>query len=520
MTYAARRVAEGGDLMADQLMTDNGSADQMWSSTRLATSERVSRGLPRYEKLWAYYRNPIELVRSSGLAVHGGQARGWYRSAQEVGLPARIVGSTAPGAVGGERGRREVVIENDIGWRVGAMVDFMFGSPIRIESLARDEATRKKVEEALELVWEGSGGIAMLQDMATLGHVFGHVDLLVRVDEENLVGSRPWDADKWVSIEPIDARRGAAVLSGHDYREIEGYGVFSSRSLAGQPRPERPGARRGWLERLRGGERGDGAPGDGKKTSTLGEVFTRQGWARFVDDGLVESGRWSLLPGVVPVVHMQNMSQPFVYGGIGEVETLVGLQDELNTRLSDRASRVTMQSFKMYLAKGIEGFRGSHVGPGVVWSTDNPEASITGFGGDASSPSEDAHIGEIREAMDKISGVPPLAGGVVRAKLGNLSSANALRITLMSLIAKTMRKRVSYGRGIERACGLVLGYLNAAGALPTDARDRGVRVVWGPLPVIDEASLVAAGRAKVELGVDERRVIDELGYGDDDPGVV
>ena len=505
--------------MTDQLMKDNGNAGHLWSSTRLATSEQVRRAHARHEKLWAYYRNPIELVRSSGIAGTS-PSRGWYRSAQEVGLPSRIVGSGGQPGLGGERGRREVVIENDIGWRVGAMVDFMFGSPIRIESLARDESTRKKIEGVLERVWEGSGGIAMLQDMATLGHVFGHVDLLVRVDEENLVGSRPWDADQWVSIEPIDARRGAAVLSEHDYREIEGYGVFVARTVAGEEKPERPGSRRGWLDRLRSGDRGEGAPGDQRNAGVGGEVFTREGWARFVDDELVDSGRWSLMPGVVPVVHIQNMSQPFVYSGIGEVEALVGLQDELNTRLSDRASRVTMQSFKMYLAQGIEGFGGGRVGPGVVWSTDNPEASITSFGGDASSPSEEAHIGEIREAMDKISGVPPLAGGVVRAKLGNLSSANALRITLMSMIAKTMRKRVSYGRGIERASVMVLDALDAAGVLGTGVRDRGVRVVWGALPVVDEASLVAAGRGKVELGVDKGRVIDELGYGDADPGVV
>ena len=177
-------------------------------------------------------------------------------------------------------------------------------------------------------------------------------------------------------------------------------------------------------------------------------------------------------------------------------------------------------AFKMYLAKGIEGFRGASVGPGMVWSTDNPDADISSFGGDASSPSEEAHIEEIREAMDKISGVPPLAGGVVRAKIGNLSSANALRITLMSLIAKTMRKRVTYGRGIERASTLVLEYLNAAGVLKTGAGERGVRVVWGALPVVDEETLVDAGRAKLELGVDEQRVLDELGYGDNDPGVV
>lgn len=512
---------EGGRLMTGQLMTNDGDAKHDWLRAREAIAAHARRAIPRYDKLWAYYRNPIELVRASGGAVGvGGSARGWYRSAQEVGLPARIVGhGSVPGGIGEERGRREVVIENDIGWRVAAMVDFMFGSPIRIESLADDEATRERIEEVLERVWEASGGIALLQDMATLGHVFGHVDLLVRVDEQGLIGSRLPSAERWISIEPIDARRGVAVLSERDYREIELYALHIGGVNDDGNMPGREPARGGWLERLRSDRRASRVSTDtGNKG--VSEVLTASGWSRVVDGEVAASGAWSLLPGVLPVVHVQNMSQPFVYEGIGEVEGLVGLQDELNTRLSDRASRVTLQSFKMYLAKGIDGFRGSSVGPGMVWSTDNPDASISSFGGDASSPSEDAHIGEIREAMDKISGVPPVAGGVVRAKLGNLSSANALRITLMSLIAKTMRKRVTYGRGIERASGLVLDYLNAAGVLKTDARDRGVRVVWGSLPVVDEESIVAAGRAKVELGVDEQRVLDELGYGDADPGVV
>lgn len=503
--------------MTDQLMTIDGDANQAWLKAREAIGAHARRSMPRYEKLWAYYRNPIELIRSSGAAVGvGGATRGWYRSAQEVGLPARIVGR---GTNGDEHGRREVVIENDIGWRVAAMVDFMFGSPIRIESLAEDESTRQQVEDVLERVWESSGGIALLQDLATIGHVFGHVDLLVRVDEEGLVGSRVWDADRWVSIEPIDARRGIAVLSETDYRAIDLYALHVGGAYAEDGGSTREAARRGWLDRLRSEKRSQRDYASSGETGTS-EVFMRDGWMRVEQGEVVDRGDWSLLPGVLPVVHVQNMSQPFVYEGIGEVEGLVGLQDELNTRLSDRASRVTMQSFKMYLAKGIDGFRGSSVGPGMVWSTDNPDASISSFGGDAHSPSEDAHVAEIREAMDKISGVPPVAGGVVRAKLGNLSSANALRITLMSLIAKTMRKRVTYGRGIERASSLVLEYLNAAGVLKTDARDRGVRVVWGALPVVDEESIVAAGRAKVELGIDEERVLDELGYNEDDPGVV
>jgi len=487
----------------------DGSLDER---ARSLIAAHTARDVPRLERLWAYFRNPLEPIGRGG--IDGGVR---YRAAQEAGLPDRVTGRGLD-PLDPDRGRREVVVENDIGWRVAAMVDFMFGSPVRIESLAADPAKRDEIEDVLERVWERSGGIALMQDLATLGHVYGHVDLLVRVDEAALFGATLATADDAVSIEPIEARRGVAMVSEDDYRELDAYAVLHDRGGAGSGHPAP--RRRGLIERIvgSGGARGDDAGATAR--GVVGEVITRDGWRRFEGDTVVAQGRRAVLSGAVPVVHIQNMSQPFVYTGLGEVEALIPLQDELNTRLSDRANRVTLQSFKMYLARGIEGFDGAGVGPGTVWSTDNPEASITSFGGDASSPSEDRHIGEIREAMDKISGVPPLAGGVVKARLGNLSSANALRVTLMGLIAKTKRKRITYGRGIERASAMVLGALNDAGVLATRHDERGVRVRWGALGPIGETEVLEQARGEVELGADRASVVAGLGLDDPDPGVV
>ena len=369
----------------------------------------------------------------------------------------------------------------------------------------------------LERVWERSGGIALMQDIATLGHVYGYVDLLVRVDEDLLVGASIETVHEAISIEPIEPRRGVPIVSDLDYRVLDGYAIHFERELN---QLEEVGESKNTIRNRFGRLIGGGQDVNVRKRSTVTELITADGWVLFADGERVSHGARSVLGSVVPVVHIQNMSQPFVYSGLGEVEALIGLQDELNTRLSDRANRVTLQSFKMYLARGIEGFDGSGVGPGTVWSTDNPDASIVSFGGDASSPSEDKHIGEIREAMDKISGVPPLAGGVVKAKLGNLSSANALRVTLMGLIAKTMRKRVTYGRGIEQVSSLVLRVLDDAGMLRVSEAERGVRVVWGVLGPIGEEEKLDAGRAKIELGVSEEQVLGELGLDEADPGIV
>ena len=191
---------------------------------------------------------------------------------------------------------------------------------------------------------------------------------------------------------------------------------------------------------------------------------------------------------------------------------MIPLQDELNIRLSDRANRVTFQSFKMYLGKGIDGFLQRPVGPGQMWATDNLDAKIDEFGGDAASPSEDAHIMEIRDAMDKASGVTPLAAGMIRDRVGNLTSENALRVVLMGMLSRTEKKRVTYGGGIERLCELILHAADTLGVLPNEPHERRVRIDWpSPLPASDSQRLQDA-LIKKQLGVRPAQILAELGY--------
>lgn len=459
-------------------------------SVLIADHERRER--PRLERLWRYFRNPR--------GADGGAGRG--RLAQEEGLPARLSGRGDAAVDDRAVSAREVVIENDIAWRVQTMVDFMLPRPVKMRSGARSAGVRERVEGALSEVWEASGGVSLLQDMALLGHVYGHADLLVRVDA---------GADVPVRVELVEPTRGIPLSSGGDYRRLDGYVLRFERATNDVEGwgGTASGLRRLWRRREPGAHR--------RGLVTVTEVFSGSRRQLYEDDGtgprLVEESTNAVSPGVVPVVHVQNVSQPFAYAGLGEVEPLIPLQDELNTRLSDRASRVTMQSFKMYLARGIDGFGSVPIGPGQVWSTDNMDASVEAFGGDASSPSEESHVEQVREALDKVSGVPPLAAGVVRAKIGNLTSENALRVTLMGLLSRTARKRVAYGRGIAGASRLVLSALDRLGVLRTDPEDRAVRVEWpDPLPR-NAREEVAVALAKRDLGAPVEELLEELGYG-------
>ncbi|MHC5076388.1 MAG: phage portal protein, partial [Planctomycetota bacterium] len=213
-----------------------------------------------------------------------------------------------------------------------------------------------------------------------------------------------------------------------------------------------------------------------------------------------------------PVVHIQNGAQPYYYEGLSDVEPLMVLQDELNTRLSDRSNRITFQSFKMYLGKGIEGFEDRPVSPGRMWYTDNTEASIEEFGGDGVCPSENLHISEVREALDKTSSVTPLAAGILRGKVGNLTSAVALRLTLMGMLSKTERKRHTYGEGIKKICRMVLEMLDISGVYKSENKDREVEIIFpSPLPENMTEKLKEA-KIKMELGVSTEQVLRELGY--------
>ena len=452
-------------------------------------ASHLARDLPMQARRWRYYRNPSVPGRSGACP------------AQAQGLPERLQPA--------EGRSREIVIENDIAWRVHTLVDFMFGKPLELTPQVSDPQRADAIRRFLRAVIEVNGGVNLFQDAAVLGTVFGHVDLLLRVrggGPFNLAD--PVDAASRFVIEPVDARRGIPVLADDDYRRLTGYALCVP--IASDRKPT-------LIDRVKGRLLGDAA-----MPSSM--IHRLQVWdARQVVDYIEEPGKgYRRISAArnrlnrVPIVHIQNMPQPLSYSGLSEVEPLIALQDELNTRLSDRANRITMQAFKMYLGKGIEQFTERPVSPGQMWQTDNPEASIQEFGGDADSPSEQAHIADIRDALDKTSGVSPIAAGVIRNKVGNLSSENAIRLVLMGLLARVERKRVTYGAGLQRLCELILHAADVYGVLPNRPDERRVRIDW-PDPVPEnQREQIALAQQKIELGVPRQVVLNELGYGECD----
>jgi len=485
----------------------------------------------RFGKLWDYYRNEMcELAGVGGIEGKINESSRCYVQGQEYGLPARITGivrSANSGIFGGKAvsdiQRKEVVVENDIAWRINAMVDFLFGKGVSFVSRASDSQKRAEIESILKAVFAANGAVSFFQDMAVLGSVYGFVDCVVRPGESfvdssqnqyigfgdqspSSITSQPssfkqvLELAEMICLELIEAPRALPILDENDYKRIKYYVQHFYQHKNALSKKD------GFLSRLLRSKSSSNV----RESVSVTEIIGPKEWQRYENKQLAAEGINPL--GVLPVVHIQNIAQPYYYEGLSDVEPLISLQDELNTRLSDRANRITFQSFRMYLAKGIEGFEDRPVAPGRMWCTDNTEADIEEFGGDARTPSEDLHIAEIREAMDKTSGVTPVVAGILKNKLGNLTSAVALRMTLLGTLAKTDRKRFTYGEGLKRICKMILRTLDVYGIYHTKAADRNIEVLFpSPLPE-NTMEKLKESQIKRELGVSQEQVLRELGY--------
>jgi len=312
-----------------------------------------------------------------------------------------------------------------------------------------------------------------------------------------------------VRFEVVEPARALPVLSPADFSVVDAYAQVYRLPGRHQSSAESEDGGRGqsWVRRLFGAR---GLTRHVRDDVIAIDVITSTRWSTLLDNRVAASGVNSL--GRIPLVHIQNVAVPFAYSGASDVEPLLPLQDELNTRLSDRAHRIALQSFRMYLGRGIDGFTEQVVSPGRMWTSDDPNAQITEFGGDSACPSEEAHIRDLREAIDKASGVSPIAAGAIKGRIGRLTSAAALRVTMLALLSRTERKRSLYGEGIARMCELALAWLDCAGVFATSPDERAIDIQWpNPIP-LNEIERLEEAQHKLNIGVPRETVLRELGY--------
>jgi len=86
---------------------------------------------------------------------------------------------------------------------------------------------------------------------------------------------------------------------------------------------------------------------------------------------------------------------------------------------------------------------------------------------------------------------------------------------MMSLLAKTERKRTTYGQALERMCELALAWLDRAGLFSTTPDERRVEIRWPTLLPDSEMDRLREAQLKQSLGVGSDTLLRELGYTND-----
>ena len=148
---------------------------------------------PAMARRMNYYRNPATplasfLPSARSLTLN---AR-LYRQYQEVGLPTRITGfrQTPEGlpipAGSLDIQRKEVVIENDIAWRINTIADFAIGEMPIINSTSPDAARRQRITGLLQAILDSNGGATLLTQMVLLGVIHGVSYVTIRPQEQLL----------------------------------------------------------------------------------------------------------------------------------------------------------------------------------------------------------------------------------------------------------------------------------------------------------------------------------------------
>ena len=261
------------------------------------TKERAGQVQRHFGRMWDYYANPMVEITAAGAGQRAAEAGRCYVQAQEAGLPARITGvvrNPAAGVFGGravrEIQRKEVVIENDIAWRINAAVDFLFGKPVSFVSRSPDAQKRAEIEAIIKSVFGANGGVGFFQDMAVLGGVYGFVDCFVRPGEEiyqNFTSAShqnfPLEAvlrmAQAIELELIEAPRALPILDESNYKRILYYvqHFYLKRNAVKR--------RNSFLSRLLGL---DGT--EGCQTTAVTEIVSEKAWQRYEDGELVGEG--------------------------------------------------------------------------------------------------------------------------------------------------------------------------------------------------------------------------------------
>lgn len=174
----------------------------------------------------------------------------------------------------------------------------------------------------------------------------------------------------------------------------------------------------------------------------------------------------------VPVFHFRNKAKGDAYGR-SELLNVVALQDAINKTLIDLLLVLDRQGWPQLWVKGKRPADGWPVGPGIVWSSDNPDFAAGSI--DAANP--DGLAGVLMQLINTTAGRSRTPQHLFHID-GAYPSGEALKTADAGLAGKVRDRQISFGNTWEDACLMALRLDNAFGGAAWALDEVAINCEW------------------------------------------
>lgn len=346
-------------------------------------------------------------------------------------------------------------------------VSFLFGRDVRFEL---DEVKQIEAERWLNNVWQANNKMSLLQTLALIGGVTGHVFVKIVL--------APGQLPRLVPIEPETV---TVKIAADDLSVVLGYSIsYVSRD-----------------------------PTTGKPIGVRQDIQKEGDYWRIIDQiGDLEHLNWRVINDAIwpypfsPIVHCQNLPAPGEFWGQSDIEDdILEIIRAINFIASNTARIIRFHAHPKTWGRG---FRAQdlriNVDDVIVIPSETAELRNLEMQSDLASSLNFLRI--LQQALHEISRVPEVATGNLERVWG--LSGVALRILYQPLLEKTETKRLLYGDmliELNRRLLAIGGY----GDLRTILH-------WPELLPDDELRVRQAALIDKQLGVSVDTLLRRLGY--------
>ena len=395
-------------------------------------------------------------------------------------------------------GRDPNVRTNRISPAIERMADFLFGDELGITVGQNDP---QEAQDFLDLVWgDKEERLPLLQELCMNGSMAGQAFLrivpnqtgdkfeLVAIDPSTVfVKTAPQNCKK-VLLYCIqyceDDKQNGQDVKVHYHEEIVRIGP-------------------------------DGKPSTGDTGDT--DTWSIQHWTMITSAGQdPEQGTWTPagepIPWPYPFPPMDgcpNLIRPnSPWGKPDSTKDLIAVNEALNFVQSNINSVNMIYGAPILYSNGM-GQGIMEIPVGRIIGTGHPDAKISSVPIASDQANALSFSGNLRRAMDELTGVPGIAtGDTSEMAKGNISGI-ALETFFMPLIKSTKRKRCTYGK-------LIIDTSKRLLILNRMSPDIKITLSWqNPLPQ-DDLPAIQGALAKKQLGISNRTLQEELGYDPDE----